>query len=80
MPSYNKYDPRLESLVVETKTAWDPDVAELPDEERRWLAAELHRHPDQASKIQYVRVHTGMIRLITVTAADVERLRQQTGG
>ena len=80
MPSYNKYDPRLESLVVETKTNWDPEVAELPDEEKRWVASELHRHPDQASKIQYVRVHTGMIRQITVTADDVQRLRQQTSG
>ena len=80
MPGYNKFDPRLESLVVETKTDWDSDVANLPDEEKNWLAAELHRHPDQAAKIQYVRVHTGMIRQITVTAADVERLRQQAQG
>ena len=29
MGAYNKYDPRLEDLVVETKTQWDDSVADL---------------------------------------------------
>jgi hypothetical protein len=76
MANLNKYDPRLESLVMETRTLWDPAIGELSEEDRRWLAASLHRHPELASKIQYERSHTGFTREITVTVADIERLYQ----
>jgi hypothetical protein len=74
MASYNKYDPRLESLVMETRTLWDPEVANLSAEDKHWLAEQVQRHPDRAAKINYERSHTGFAREITVTLADVERV------
>jgi hypothetical protein len=74
MASYNKFDPRLESLVMETRTLWDAGVGNLSDEDKHWLAAEVHRHPERAAKINYERSHTGFTREITVTLADVERI------
>jgi hypothetical protein len=77
MGNLNKFDPRLESLVMETRTFWDPSVGNLSEEDRRWLAASLHEHPELASKILYERSHTGFAREITVTVADIERLYQE---
>ena len=74
MAAYNKYDPRLESLVIETRTLWGDDVGELSDEDRAWVAAEIHRNPRLAGKIEYERAHTGFTRIITVTADDIARL------
>ncbi len=74
MASYNKYDPRVDSLVVETRTLWSDDVRDLSEEDRRWLAEAIHDKPQLASKISYERVHTGFIREITVTTEDIERL------
>jgi hypothetical protein len=74
MASYNKFDPRLDSLVMETRTFWDPEVAGLPEEDKDWLAQQVHRHPERAAKINYERSHTGFTREITVTVADVERI------
>ena len=72
---YDKYDPRLESLVMETRTLWDPEVGDLSAEERTRLSEKVHQKPDEAAKIQYERSHTGFTREITITAADVERLK-----
>lgn len=80
MANLNKYHPRLESLVMETRTLWDPEVGELSDDDRRWLAHELHRRPQDAARITYERSHTGFTRIITCTAADIERLYQQKVG
>ena len=74
MAAYKKYDPRVDSLVVETKTFWDPEVRKLPEKDRRWLAAAMHRNPEHATKIEYDRAHTGFTRTITVTVDDIERL------
>ncbi|MGE3315445.1 MAG: hypothetical protein AB7O26_10040 [Planctomycetaceae bacterium] len=74
MGSYNKYDARVDSLVMETRTFWDPETAKLKPEDKEWLAQAVHRAPEKASKVQYERSHTGFTREITVTAADVERL------
>jgi hypothetical protein len=74
MASYDKYDPRLDSLVMETRTLWDPQVGSLTAEDKAWLAEEVHKHPDRAAKINYERSHTGFTREITVTVADVERI------
>ena len=76
MANLNKFDPRLDSLVMETRTFWDPSIGNLSEEDRRWLASSLHEHPELASKIQYERSHTGFTREITVTVADIERLYQ----
>lgn len=73
-PDYKKYDPRVDSLVIEARTLWDPGVGTLSDEDKQWLAAAMHREPQRASHIVYYRQHTGFIREITVTVADIERL------
>ena len=77
MAGYNKYDPRLESLVMETRTFWNPEIGELPEEDKCWLAAEIHKQPEKASNIAYERSHTGFTREITITVADIERLYDQ---
>ncbi len=74
MAAYSKYDPRVESLVIESRTAWDPAVGALSEEDRAWLARQVHAHPEQATKICYERMHTGFSREITVTADDVARI------
>ena len=35
----------------------------------------LHAEPARAAEIEYVRLYTGFCRQITVTPADLERLR-----
>lgn len=77
MAGYNKYDRRLESLVVEGVTLWDDEVQELSEEEKKVVAAEIHRNPELASKISYERTHTGFARVITVTVDDIARLYEQ---
>jgi hypothetical protein len=74
MASYSKFDPRLESLVMELRTFWDPAVGNLSAEDKAWLAEQVHKHPEHAAKINYDRSHTGFAREITVTVADVERI------
>jgi hypothetical protein len=74
MATYKKYDPRVDSLVVETVTHWGDDVGELSAADRSWVAAQLHRQPKLASNIEYERAHTGFTRTITVTADDIAQL------
>jgi len=88
MASYKKFDPRLESLVVETRTVFDPEVeSEIQEfdgqlesdagtdvDTHATLSALIHSQPQLASQIFYERAHTGFTREITVTRADVERL------
>jgi len=80
MANLKKYDPRLESLVMETKTLWDPDIGELSEEDKHWLAQAVHRQPQLAANIEYERSHTGFRRIITVTVDDIERLYEQQVG
>ena len=77
MANFKKYDPRLESLVMETRTVWDPEIGEISDEDRSWLAAAVHREPELASNIEYDRSHTGFTRILTVTVDDIARLYDQ---
>jgi hypothetical protein len=74
MADYNKYDARVDSLVMETRTAWDPAVGKLSDEDKAWLAKVVHETPSHAAKIAYERSHTGFTREITVTPDDVARI------
>lgn len=74
MAGYEAFDPRLESLVVETKTNWAADTANLSDEEKQIVAQAIQRHPQLASQIRYERTHTGFIREITVSEADIGHL------
>jgi hypothetical protein len=68
------FDPRRETLVMETKTTWGPDCGELSDSEKSRLSRLLHENAEQAAQVRYTRSHTGFIREITVTPADLERL------
>ncbi|MCH8828542.1 MAG: hypothetical protein IID45_03090 [Planctomycetes bacterium] len=77
MANMKKYDPRLDALVMETRTEWDADIGDLDAADQRWLAEAVHQDPQSAAKIEYERSHTGFTRLITVTVADIERLYDQ---
>lgn len=76
MGAYNKYDPRLEDLVVETKTLWDDSVADLSEEDREAVAREIHTAPQLAAQIEYERAHTGFTRIVTVNAETIQKLYQ----
>lgn len=69
-----KFDPRVDSLVMETRTIWDSSVGELSDEDRRWVAEAIHQQASLASHVSYERSHTGFTRVITVTVEDIQRL------
>ena len=70
----DKFDPYREALVMETETVWPPEFAELPAPEKARIEAQLHAKPDACGHLDYVRMHTGFCRQITVTDADVQRL------
>jgi len=70
----DKFDPRVDSLVMETKTLWDASVGQLSDEDRRWVSTAIHQKPQLASKVSYERSHTGFVRIIRVTVEDIQRL------
>lgn len=70
----SKFDPRVDDLVMETRTLWDDSVGDLSAEDRQWVAREIHRHPELASNVSYERSHTGFTRLIKVTLEDIQRL------
>lgn len=74
MAAEEKFDPRRETLVNETRTNWDPSLTSLSPSDKAWLADAVHRAPEKAAKIGYERSHTGFVREITVTVADVQRL------
>ena len=67
MADYTKYDARVDSLVIESRTSWDPSVGKLTDEDKSFLAKMVHRNP-------YSRSHTGFTREITVTDQDISRI------
>jgi hypothetical protein len=73
----NTIDPYREALVIETDTVWPDDLPSAPkgEPERRRFADRLHADPAAAAELEYVRLHAGFIRKITVTGADIERLR-----
>lgn len=77
MANYEKFDPRMDSLVMETVTHWDPEIGELTEEDKEWLSKAVHSSPQNAAKIHYERSHTGFTREITVTVADIERLYEE---
>ena len=70
----DKFDPYREALVIETKTVWPEGYETLDEARREEIAAALHADPEHASALEYVRVHTGFCRQITVTEGDVERV------
>ncbi len=67
------FDAYREALVVENITIWPADNT-LDPRERYHIEVLLHARPEQAAHLEYVRVHTGFARQITVTDADLERV------
>lgn len=74
MADYTKYDPRVDSLVMETVTYWDPAVGKVSDEDKILLARMVHQSPERAARVAYTRSHTGFTREITVTVEDIARI------
>lgn len=72
------FDPYREALVVEQVTHWPSELrnatADWTDRQRERVAESLHANPAEAAGLEYVRVHTGFCRRITVTAEDLKRL------
>jgi hypothetical protein len=77
MAAHEKFDPRVDALVMETKTYWDPAVGSISDEDKAWLSSALHQAPEKAAKVAYERSHTGFCREITVTVEDIARLYRE---
>jgi hypothetical protein len=68
------FDPYRERLIMETETVWPAGYEHLSAAEKRRLEALLHAAPEKASQLDYVRMHTGFCRKITVMPADIERI------
>ena len=70
------FDPYREALVMETATVWPEQFAHVGPDQRRRLEPLLHAEPARAAEIEYVRLYTGFCRRITVTQADLERMKK----
>ncbi len=71
----NEFDPYREALVVETATEWTPGVGPSEPADRQRVATKLHAEPNAAAQLEYLRLHSGFCRKITVTPDDLARLR-----
>lgn len=71
----DKFDRYREALVVETATVWPAEYQTLAAAERRQIESALHADPRACEHLEYLRLHTGFCRRITVTADDLKRLR-----
>jgi hypothetical protein len=67
------FDPYRGALVVETETVWPDAYDHLDRSEKRRIENVLHADPANCSDLEYVRLHTGFCRVITVTPADLAR-------
>ena len=72
----DKFDPYREAIVVETNTVWPEEYDELEPTEKARIAAALHADPESCGGLEYIRMHTGFCRQITVTAEDIDRVSQ----
>ena len=70
----DQFDPYRESLIVEKNTVWSEVDAELDSQEKTRIADALHADPEQCAHLDYVRVHTGFCRPVTVTEHDLNRI------
>jgi hypothetical protein len=68
------FDPYREALVMENNTIWPDEYAGLSPTQKARIEAALHAAPDKCSQLEYVRVHTGFCRQITVTPDDMARI------
>ena len=72
----DKFDPYREAIVVETNTVWPEEYDELEPSEQARIAELLHADPESCANLEYVRMHTGFCRQITVTEDDIDRVSQ----
>ena len=70
----DKFDPYREALIMEVETVWPEEYDHLEPDEKTQLEEKLHADPENASQLEYVRVHTGFSRKITVTQEDLDRV------
>jgi hypothetical protein len=59
---------------VEQLTIWPEEYDSWDETQREQVAAQLHAEPQAAADLDYVRLHTGFCRQITVTPADLARV------
>lgn len=71
----NAFDPYREALVVEEQTIWPEEFDNWDETDRQRIGARLHADPQAAGDLDYVRLHTGFCRQITVTSDDLERVK-----
>ena len=71
----DKFDPYREALVVETNTIWPEGLQAEGPAERVRIEDALHADAKKCANLQYVRLHSGFCRLITVTPEDLQRVR-----
>ena len=70
----DKFDPYRESLVMESRTIWSEEYEHIGEADRQRIESALHADPEEAEVLEYVRVHTGFCRVITVSDEDLERI------
>ena len=70
----DKFDPYREALIMETTTIWPEEYDGLPPSQKSRIESQLHAAPEKCAELEYVRVHTGFCRQITVTPEDMARI------
>jgi hypothetical protein len=75
----DKFDPYREAQVVEIDTVWPEELEHVDRAERARVEPLLHADPAACAGLEYVRVHTGFCRKITVSQADLERVGAAAG-
>jgi hypothetical protein len=70
----DEYDPYREALVLETETIWPSDCEDWDAGKKSSVATQIHSEPAKASKLEYVRLHSGFCRRIYVTPDDLARV------
>ena len=71
----DKFDPYREAQVVEIETIWPDELEYLDALDRSRIETRLHADPASCAGLEYVRMHTGFCRKISVSPADVERVK-----
>ena len=78
------FDRYREALVVERETLWSPEaraaVSDWDPARRQQFERQLHAAAPEAVELNYLRVHTGFCRQITVQTADIDRLQASMSG
>ncbi len=70
----NAFDPYREALVVETNTIWPAEYEGWDAAQKLVVETRLHSDPQACANMDYIRMHTGFCREVTVTPEDIQRL------